>query len=104
MDEGLTRLLSGQMWGVPIEPQSHVVEMVLEIIGSGAMGPHLKGLEISLTYGQKGDLLCRVMEEKACIHLEELVVPFIHQRADRDKDGSIMSLLAQGESVVPHAT
>ena len=108
MDEGLTRLLSGQRLGVYIEPGNQrdsaiALEMVLEIVRSGAMGPHLKGLDVLLYKEQKGDMLCRAMEEKACIHLEKLVVHGMHN-VDKERDGgSIMSLLAQGESMRLHA-
>ena len=105
MDEGLTRLLSGQRLGIYIttlEPK------VLKIIRSGAMGPHLKGLEIiSLRHQQEqGKQLCLAMEEKACIHLEELELEFNFRGVGSAVNfgGPIMSLLAQGTPVMRHVT
>ena len=70
------------------------------------MGTHLKGLDVILDFEQDGILLYRAMEENACIHLEEVGVWFKYMNEDHDKNvaGTIMSLLAQGESTRPHAT
>ena len=105
MDVGLARLLSGQMWGVHIaiseeKVVKNVLEMVLQIIRSGAMGPHLKGLEVGFTDVEpNGDLLCYAMEEKAWVHLEELVVEF-EDNYTRSYHTDIPSLLAQGMSSI----
>ena len=92
-------MLSGQMSGVYIKSHGKVLKKVLEIIRSGAMGPHLKGLEVNLNGVETCCLLYRVMEEKACIHLEELVVWLGSTSDDNIVGGNIMSLLAQGKSV-----
>ena len=62
---------------------------MLEVIRSGAMGPHLKGLNVKLDDEEACDVLYGVMEEKACVHLDELVIRF-PDTADNERERSLV--------------
>ena len=102
MEEALTRLLSGQMSGVHVKVMrryEEVMKAVLEVVKSGAMGQHLKGLGVDLKSPDAVQLLYGAMAEGKCRSLEELDIYFpgdSHTMAG----GDILSLLAQG--ACPH--
>ena len=79
MEEALTRLLSGQMSGMHVKVtrrHEEVMKVVLEVVKSGAMGQHLKGLDVEVESSDAVQLLYGAMAEGKCRGLEELAIDF----------------------------
>ena len=103
MDEALTRWLSEQMSAVYVKVlgwDKEVTKVALEVVKSGAMGQHLKGLSVELGSDDEVQLLCGAMAEGKRRGLEELDLCFHVRDAREYRDkytcGGILYLLAQG--------
>ena len=81
------------------------MKVVLEMVKSGAMGQHLKGLDVEVGSPDAVHLLYDAMAEGYCRGLEELDIDlYVSNVRGGDShtmtDGDILSLLAQG--ACPH--
>ena len=108
MEEGVSRLLSGQMSGVYVKVERRyedVMKMVLEMVKSRSMGQHLKGLDVGVKSSDAVQLLYDAMAEGYCRGLEELDIDlYVSNVRGGDSHtmtgGDILSLLTQG--ACPH--
>ena len=94
MEDALSRLLSGQILGVVVGIKDEdAAKMVLAVVRSGAMGGHLRGLDVWLESAKSVELLCGAMVGRACRALMELKIDASVKTPDC---GEVLSLLAGG--------